>query len=510
MKPQNANLYAEYACRFPTGPGTKQLIETPDGVRCGYTEAETESARLARFLSDGGVRPGDRISVQVHKSPAAVWLYLACIRGGFVFHPLNPAYTPSEVDYILSDAEPSVFVVAPELLPVAEPLQAKLGIRHLFTLDADGGGTLLEASRDAQADHVVALNESNDVAALLYSSGTTGRPKGIMLTHGNLVANGRALVRTWGFTSDDVLLHVLPIFHVHGLFVALGCVLMSGAGMQFIRKFDVGQVIDALSRSTVMMGVPTYYERLLASPTFDREHCRNIRLFTSGSAPLRTETFHAFSQRSGHVILERYGMTEAGIITSNPLHGERKPGAVGPPLETVEMRVVDGQGVTLSRDQIGNVQISGASVFPGYWRRPDKTRDDFTADGFFETGDQGFIDDDGYLTIVGRSKDMIISGGLNVYPKEVERVIDELPEVNEAAVIGVPDPDLGEAVVAVLMLNEDETITAEEVRERLRGVIAGYKVPKRVIMIDELPRNTLGKVQKNVLRERYAGVMDQS
>ena len=507
---RSANLYATCEREFPADRTSTFLVTAPAGERYSYADVDRRSARLARFLSDLGVKPGDRVSVQAHKSPALVWLYLACVRAGFVFHPLNPAYTGSEIDYFLRDAAPTVIVVDPELLPVVGPLREKFGIPHLFTLDGDGAGTMMDASRHSNTEWPTVSSKPHDVAALLYSSGTTGQPKGVMLTHANLTANARALVDTWGFTGNDVLLHTLPIFHVHGLFVALGCVLMSGAAMQFLSKFDADQVIRALPQSTVMMGVPTYYTRLLATVDFNKACCRNMRLFTSGSAPLRKDTFHAFHERSGHVILERYGMTETSIISSNPLQGVRKPGAVGFPLQGVDVRVVDNDGQVLERNRTGRVQVRGASVFPGYWRMPDKTREDFTEDGFFDTGDQGLVDDDHYLTLIGRAKDMIISGGLNVYPKEIERVIDEMPEVQEAAVIAVPHADLGEAVVAVVMLRQGETISEENVRRVLKRTLAGYKVPKRVIAIDELPRNTLGKVQKNILRDRFSTIMDSA
>jgi len=430
-------------------------------------------------------------------------LNLACLRAGLVYHPLNTAYQAGELAYFLENAEPAIVVCSGDGKATIESL-LPASTRALLTLEADGSGSLADQAADCASDHVVVERSADDLAALLYSSGTTGRPKGIMLTHQNLASNASTLVEAWGFTESDRLLHALPIFHVHGLFVGLGCVLMSGASMVWLDKFDIDQVLAALPHCTVMMGVPTYYTRLLASTAFDRDLCAAIRLFVSGSAPLLAETFEAFQQRTGHAILERYGMSETGMNTSNPLDGERKAGTVGPPLPGVEARVVDAEGHSLPAGETGDLQVRGPNVFPGYWRMPEKTAEDFTEDGFFNTGDLGQIDEAGYVSIVGRAKDMIISGGLNIYPKEIEILLDDLPGIGESAVIGVPHPDFGEAVVAVLVADSDSPPDADAVTAYCREQLANFKVPKQVHYLDSLPRNAMGKVQKNLLRERYA------
>jgi len=348
------------------------------------------------------------------------------------------------------------------------------------------------------------------MAALLYSSGTTGVPKGIMLSHGNLLSNTEALVAAWGFTDNDRLLHALPIFHVHGLFVAIGCTLLCGANMRWLAAYKVDDIVRFLPECTVMMGVPTYYTRLLAHPDCSRELCRGVRLFVSGSAPLLSETFAAFEERTGHRILERYGMTETNMNTSNPLDGERKPGTVGPPLPGVEVRITDDAGSTVAAGTIGNLQVRGPNVFVGYWKLPDKTAEDMTADGFFNTGDKGVIDADGYVAIVGRAKDVVITGGLNVYPKEVELFIDDLPGVRESAVIGVPHPDFGEGVVAVVVAEAAADLTENQLINACKAELADFKVPKRVLFVDELPRNTMAKVQKNMLRDAYSDLFHRN
>ena len=374
----------------------------------------------------------------------------------------------------------------------------------MFTLEKDGSGTLVDESDHCVHEFKTIETSSNHIAALLYSSGTTGRPKGIMLSHKNLISNTKTLSEYWEFTNEDVLLHALPIFHVHGLFVAIGCALYSGATMCWLEKFNVEKIIANLPSCSVLMGVPTYYTRLLASPEFSEKTCANMRVFISGSAPLLEETFHDFKQLTGHEILERYGMTETNMNTSNPISGQRKPGTVGPPLPGVEVRVVDDNENDLSINEIGNLFVRGPNVFEGYWKMPEKTEEDFTRDGYFKTGDKAKIDDDGYVSIVGRSKDMIISGGLNVYPKEVELILDDIEGVYESAVIGVPHQDLGEAVVAVVVKNETSAeITAQILIEKAKKELAGYKVPKQIIFVDALPRNTMSKVQKNVLRDTH-------
>jgi len=480
------------------------LLLTDSDRSYTYRDIDLESACLANFLSELGIATGDRVSVQVDKSPAALALYLACLRGGFVFHPLNPGYQPAELEYFLDNAAPSIVVCDSRNEDVIRALASQSGIRHILTLDGDGSGSLIDKSRHVSSDPILVQRDGSDLAALLYSSGTTGVPKGIMLTHANLLSNTESLLEAWEFSDQDRLLHALPIFHVHGLFVAIGCVLLSGASMRWLSAFDARTVIKYLPECTVMMGVPTYYTRLLKESAFTAKVTANVRVFISGSAPLLEETFVAFEKRTGHRILERYGMTETNMNTSNPLHGERKPGTVGPPLPGVEVRVVDDTGGELPTDEIGNLQVRGSNVFVSYWQMPDKTAEDFTDDGFFNTGDKGLIDEDGYISIVGRARDLVISGGLNVYPKEVELFIDDLGGVVESAVIGVPHSDFGEAVLAVVVRADEASIDEESIIASAKASLANFKVPKRVVFVDELPRNSMSKVQKNVLREKHS------
>ena len=506
MEVQNQNLYAHFQSVFSKAWDKTALTQT-DGRVLSYADLEKGSAQLANSLMALGLMPGDRVSVQVEKSAEALMLYLASLRAGLVFHPLNTGYKANELEYFLGNAEPTVVVANQDSLSVFAPLCESLNIAHLFTLEADGTGTLMDLSASAADSHEVVTSGPDDMASLLYSSGTTGVPKGIMLSHRNLLSNAQSLVSMWGFTDDDVLLHALPIFHVHGLFVALGCVFLSGASMHWLQGFDASQVIQALPGCTAMMGVPTYYTRLLADDRFTADLVKGMRLFVSGSAPLLEETFHEFEQRTGHRILERYGMSETNMNTSNPLDGERKPGTVGLPLPGVSVRIVDDENNVLPEGEIGNLQVRGDNVFKGYWKMPEKTAEDFTDDGFFNTGDKGRIDADGYVAIVGRAKDMVITGGLNVYPKEVELVIDDLAGVKESAVFGVPHRDFGEAVVAVVVRDEASGIGKLDEQGMIRSikdVLSGFKVPKRLFVIDQLPRNTMGKVQKNILRQQYS------
>ncbi len=497
------NLFKHFEYQF-TKHAEDELLLTNAGTSYSYYDIDHESARLARFLVELGIETGDRVSVQVEKSPAALALYLACLRGGFVFHPLNPGYKPAELEYFLGDAAPSVVVCDSRKINDIRPLADHAGIRHVLTLDGDGHGSLIDESRDSFAGPICVVRAEDDLAALLYSSGTTGVPKGIMLTHGNLLSNAQSLLEAWAFTEQDRLLHALPVFHVHGLFVAIGCVLLSGASMRWLDAFDASEVIHGLPECTVMMGVPTYYTRLLNEPGFTAEVAKDVRVFISGSAPLLEETFVEFESRTGHRILERYGMTETSMNTSNPLHGERKPGTVGPPLPGVQVRVVDDSGSELPVDEVGDLQVRGPNVFAGYWQMPDKTSEDFTEDGYFNTGDMGRIDADGYVSIVGRAKDVVITGGLNVYPKEVELFIDDLNGVKESAVIGLPHADFGEAVVAIVVRTPDSSIDADDVIRSAKESLANFKVPKRVVFVDELPRNSMAKVQKNILREEFS------
>lgn len=499
----NFNLYSRFRAKFPSDTA-QVLLRTSSGATYSYEHAERESARLANTLVALGAVAGDRVTVQVDKSPEALWLYLACLRAGLVYQPLNTAYQVSELAYFLENSEPSIVVCSTDSQELFTTLAAAAGGAHVLSLDKDGSGSLMQMATEHSTSFDTVSRKADDLAALLYSSGTTGRPKGIMLSHDNLSVNGNALVDIWGFQAEDVLLHALPIFHVHGLFVAISCVLLSGASMYWLEKFEIGEVMAALPQSSVMMGVPTYYTRLLAEPSFGRDSCSSIRVFISGSAPLLTETFEAFRQRTGHTILERYGMTETGMNSSNPLHGERRAGTVGLPLPGVELRVVNAQGDEVPASETGDLQVRGANVFKGYWRMEEKTREDFTSDGFFNTGDKACLSADGYLSIVGRSKDMIICGGLNVYPKEIENILDAMEGVVESAVIGVPHADFGEAVVAVIVPTEQISLDEAEVIRMCKNHMANFKVPKRVLVVKELPRNAMGKVQKNVLRDRFS------
>jgi malonyl-CoA/methylmalonyl-CoA synthetase len=501
--PTNANLFAALngAWAYPQATA----ITAANGQTFTFQDIRSATARFAHALTALGVQPGDRVAAQVEKSPQALFLYLACLRAGAVFLPLNTAYTTAEIEYFLNDAEPSLFVCRPETLGVCEAAAAKAGVRAVATLGLGGQGTLTDVARQQEGEFHDCMRQSDDLAAILYTSGTTGRSKGAMLTHGNLHSNAEALVKTWRFTNRDVLLHALPIFHTHGLFVATNVALLSGASMVFLPKFDADEVFRFLPQATVMMGVPTFYTRLLADPRLTQEATRHMRLFVSGSAPLLADTHRAFRERTGHAILERYGMTETNMITSNPYDGERVPGAVGFPLPGVSVRIADTEtGRELRPDEIGMIEVRGPNVFKGYWRMPEKTASEFRSDGYFITGDLGKIDQRGYVHIVGRGKDLVISGGYNVYPKEVESEIDAIPGVLESAVIGVPHPDFGEGVAAVVVASgSSQPLTEASILAALKPRLAAYKMPKRVFLVPELPRNTMGKVQKNVLRETY-------
>jgi malonyl-CoA/methylmalonyl-CoA synthetase len=501
----NENLYSLFESQFPADRNQPLLLLGPRGSLT-YAEAEATSARFASLLASLGLVPGDRVAVQVEKSPEALLLYLACLRAGLVYLPLNSAYQEREVAYFLENAEPRAIVAQPSSLPWLMPLAARLGITNVFTLDEVGSGTLPDAARTCTANFKAIERAGDDLAAILYTSGTTGKSKGAMITHRNLASNARALHQAWGFTPEDVLIHMLPLFHVHGLFVACHCVLMNGTAMRFHAKFDARRAIAEFRDSTVFMGVPTFYTRLLAESELDSHACAKMRLFVSGSAPLLAETHVEFEGRTGHRILERYGMTETGMLTSNPLRGDRRAGSVGPALPGTELRIVDDGNRPVAAGTIGHVQVRGSNVFAGYWRMPERNREEFTADGFFRTGDMGSLSKDGYLSIVGRSKDLIITGGYNVYPKEIELLLDELPGVQESAVVGVPHPDFGEAVTAVVVARSDEPAPLEDdMIAVLKKKLANFKVPKRVYVVEELPRNAMGKVQKNILRDRFKG-----
>ncbi len=486
------DLYSRFARSF-TAFADRVLVE--DGNRqWTYAEIEHEVGRLAARLRQLGVAPGERVLVQTDKNVETLLLYFATIRLGAVYLPLNVDYTEAELDYFARDATP--------VLAVCREQSTELFGRI-------GGGSMRVTTLDrlfAQLPEETAPpvpRGGDDIAAILYTSGTTGKPKGAMLTQENLASNGEMLIDFWRFTPEDRLIHALPIFHVHGLFVAVHCVLFSGASMVFLPRFDSERVIELMPASTVLMGVPTFYIRLLRDPGFTREAAANMRLFISGSAPLSADIHRAFEERSGHRVLERYGMTETGMLTSNPYEGERRAGFVGPPLPGVSLRIADFEtGRVMPQGEVGIVEVKGANVFKGYWQMPEKTAAEFRPDGWFITGDMGFIDSDGYVQLVGREKDLIISGGLNVYPAEVEALLDDRADVAEAAVIGVPHPDLGEAVVAVVQPVGD--FDADMVRAAMRKELAAFKVPKAIFTMDALPRNTMGKIQKKLLREKYA------
>ena len=496
------NLYTSYKEGFKNNL-EGQFLYDDKGLNVTYRELDSETAKLANGLKELGLSEGDRVTVQVDKCIEMVYLYLACVRSNIIFHPLNPAYKEKELGYFLDDAKPSLFISNEETISSISDLSLEHSIDHLFVLNNDGSGNFSDLSTSEDNYITVACSE-DDIAALLYSSGTTGKPKGIMLSHGNISSNAESLVKAWGFQESDCLLHALPIYHVHGLFVALGCVFMTGAKLKWLESFDADVVLKSIPECTVMMGVPTYYTRLLKRDLLDSKLTEGIRLFISGSAPLLEETFNEFNQRTNHQILERYGMTETNMNTSNPLKGNRKPGTVGLPLEDVQVRVVDEENNLLSQGEIGNIQIKGPNVFKGYWEMPEKTKEDFSKDGFFNTGDKGLIDEGGYVSIIGRSKDMIISGGLNVYPKEIESLIDKIEGVLESAVIGLSDEDLGEKVVAVIVSEESKTLDEKKVISEIKDQLAGFKAPKEVKFIDQLPRNAMGKVQKNILRETFS------
>ena len=482
------------------------FVEAAAGRRWTYGDMLDFSGRLASRLVELGVQPGDRVAAQTEKSVEALMLYLACLRAGAVYLPLNPAYTLPELDYFVGDAEPRVVVVAPEKAAGAGEIARRHGARP-ETLDTAGGGSLLEGLERLASGFNDIGRGADDLAAILYTSGTTGRSKGAMLTHDNLLSNALTLVDCWRFTASDRLVHALPIFHTHGLFVASNVVLLSGGSMVFLQKFDPDEVLRLMPDATTMMGVPTFYTRLLQHPGLTREAAARMRLFTSGSAPLLAETHRQFEERTGHAILERYGMTETNMNTSNPYDGDRIAGTVGFPLPGVGLRVVDPErGAPVAQGETGMIEVKGPNVFKGYWRMPEKTASEFREDGFFITGDLGKLDERGYVHIVGRGKDLVISGGYNVYPKEVETEIDQLPGVVESAVIGVPHPDFGEGVTAIVVKESGSGIDEAAVVASLQDSLARFKQPKRVIFVDDLPRNTMGKVQKNVLREEYAGI----
>ncbi|EPX75447.1 malonate--CoA ligase [Salipiger mucosus] len=487
----------------PHAGKSKDVIIRSDGSRLSYEGFLAMAARMAHVLTEQGLAPGDRLAVQVTKSPEALALYAAAVQAGVIFLPLNTAYTTAELDYFVGDSGATLLVCdsarEPDLRPMAEGHGAQT-----LTLDADGAGSLTTRAAGKSEHFETVPRSPDDLAAFLYTSGTTGRSKGAMLTQDNLLSNALTLVEAWRFTGDDVLLHALPIFHTHGLFVATNVVLATGGTMIFLPGFDLDRVLAALPQATAMMGVPTFYTRLLDDPRFTRELAGHMRLFTSGSAPLLAATHEAFEQRTGHRILERYGMTETNMSTSNPYEGDRRAGTVGPPLPGVELKITDPEtGRPVAQGEVGVIEVRGPNVFQGYWRMPEKTAEELRPDGFFITGDLATQDAEGYVTIVGRAKDLVISGGYNIYPKELEEVLDAQPGVRESAVVGVPHPDLGEAALALLVPEPGAAPDLPAIEAALGQRLARYKHPRRIELIDELPRNTMGKVQKALLRERY-------
>jgi malonyl-CoA/methylmalonyl-CoA synthetase len=501
----NENLFAALRAAFAQDADSI-AIETDGGLLYTWRDLDRATAMIANLLRALSLPDGSRIAVQVEKSVEALMLYLATLRAGYVFLPLNTAYQSAEIQYFLGDATPAVVVCTGKNFGWVGKIAFKAGARHVFTLNDDRTGSLLERAAHHSDVHEVAVMQPDDLAAILYTSGTTGRSKGAMLTHGNLLSNARVLKDYWGWRPGDVLIHALPIFHVHGLFVASHGALLNGSKMIWLGRFDPKLVIEKMAQATVFMGVPTLYVRMLAEPGLGKEAARNMRLFISGSAPLLIETFNEWKERTGHTILERYGMSETIMLTSNPYdvqQGERRGGTVGFPLPGVQLRVRGDDGQDLAAGEIGNIQVRGPNVFKGYWKMPAKTREEFTEDGWFKTGDVGKIDERGYVTIVGRSKDLIISGGYNVYPAEIEGYINEMPGVAESALVGVPHPDFGEVGVAVVILKPGAGIDGEQIVARLKSQLANFKIPKRCFVVDQLPRNTMGKVQKNLLREQH-------
>ena len=505
---KNNNLFAALRAAFP-----KSLeaiaIETDNGLNYSWHDLERATAMMANLLVSLKLPAGSRVAVQVEKSVEAMMLYLATLRAGYVFLPLNTAYQSAEIEYFIGNAEPAVVVCSSRNFGWVSKIAFKAGTQNVFTLDDDRTGSLLERAAHCSDQHSIAVSQAEDLAAILYTSGTTGRSKGAMLSHGNMLSNAQVLKDYWGWKPDDVLIHALPIFHVHGLFVALHGALLNGSKMIWLARFDPKLVVKKLPEATVFMGVPTLYVRLLNEPGLDRQAVRNMRLFVAGSAPLLIETFNEWQERTGHTILERYGMSETAMLTSNPYdvsQGERRGGTVGFSLPGVSLRVQDDDGQVLGTGEIGGIQVKGPNVFQGYWRMPEKTKEEFTADGFFKTGDVGKIDGRGYITIVGRSKDLIISGGYNVYPAEIEGYINDMPGVAESALVGVPHPDFGEVGVVVVIAKPGAVLNAAEVIGALKSKLANFKIPKQCFVVDALPRNTMGKVQKNLLREQHKGL----
>ena len=506
----NHNLYAALRAQFPNNLDTI-AVETDDGLNYSWRDLERASAMLANLLEGLNIPQGARVAVQVEKSVEAMMLYLATLRAGYVFLPLNTAYQSAEIQYFIDNAEPAVVVCSGANFGWVSKIAFKAGTQYVFTLNDNRTGSLLDRAVHCSDKHAVVENAADDMAAILYTSGTTGRSKGAMLSHENLLSNAQTLKTYWGWRTGDVLIHALPIFHVHGLFVAIHGALLNGSKMIWMSKFDPKYVIQKMPEATVFMGVPTLYVRMLAEASLTKQQASHMRLFVAGSAPLLIETFKAWQDRTGHTILERYGMSETVMLTSNPYaadarypgQSERRGGTVGFPLPSVQLRVHSDDGVELPVGEIGGIQVKGPNVFSGYWRMPEKTKEEFTSDGFFKTGDVGKIDERGYVVIVGRSKDLIISGGYNVYPAEIEGYINDMTGVAESALVGVPHPDFGEVGVAVVIAKPGTTVSGDAVIAALKSQLANFKIPKKCFVVDALPRNTMGKVQKNLLRDQY-------
>ena len=497
----NKNLYTYFEQKFLRYSNRSFLVSDHRTLR--YDEIHNETGRYVSMFIKMQINKGDRIVVQVEKSIEAVLLYLACLRYGAIYIPLNPAYTKEEVEYFLQDSDPTLFVCIPERESSMRALATEIGIPNLISLGQNVDGSIFDKLMNLESSQHVANCSEDDLAAILYTSGTTGRSKGAMLTHHNLLSNALILLDYWCWDEDDVLLHALPIFHVHGLFVALHCALLNSSKVIFLDRFDTKRIIKELPNSTVMMGVPTFYVRLLRDNEFNKEKCSNMRLFISGSAPLLPETFYSFESLTGKKILERYGMTETGMLTSNPYNGDRIAGTVGYLLPTVKGRISNQNGQPVSDEEIGILEVKGPNIFTGYWGMPEKTASEFRSDGYFVTGDMASIDNTGRISIVGREKDLVISGGYNVYPKEIESILDEISGVTESCIIGLTHVDFGEAVTALIVEEKHSKTSEKEIFKNLKDKLAKYKHPKAIMFIDELPRNTMGKVQKNVLRLKY-------
>ena len=507
------NLFSALRAAFPADL-SGVAVETDEGLHYSWADLERASAMMANLFQSLDLPEGSRVAVQVEKSVEAMVLYLATLRAGLVFLPLNTAYQSAEIAYFIGNAEPAVVVCSTAHFGWVSKIAFTAGTRHVFTLNDDRTGSLLQRAAQHSDQHTPVLRKADDLAAILYTSGTTGRSKGAMLTHGNMLSNARTLKDYWGWKKGDVLIHALPIFHVHGLFVALHGALINGSKMIWMAKFEPQRAIAHMAKATVFMGVPTLYVRMLAEPSLSLAAVKNMRLFIAGSAPLLIETFTEWQTRTGHTILERYGMSETAMLTSNPYgpdprydqQSERRGATVGFPLPGVSLRVRGDAPQDLGAGEIGAIEVKGPNVFKGYWRMPEKTAEEFTPDGYFKTGDVGKVDERGYVSIVGRSKDLIISGGYNVYPAEIEGYINDMAGVAESAVVGVPHPDFGEVGVAVVIAKPGAQLKPEAIVAELKAKLANFKIPKRCFVLPELPRNTMGKVQKNLLRDQYKGL----